>query len=124
MLPARLVTGFSKNAHEADMYLKEVKGIQVGVYEIDGLEKSKAFLIPENVDNCLIKEGWEPFLHVRKQNKENVSLYFRQLPDNTMSLYAVVLGPDELVIAEINGNLDKILEMAICEKRLSAVDRI
>jgi len=119
-----MLNGFIDDKDEADAFLKEIKSIQVGIYKISNSEKSDSFLIPQNVEKCMVEKGWEPFVHVRKRNGENVSLYYRQLSKNKSSLYAIVLEPGELVIAEINGKLLNILEKAICEHRLTGVDRL
>lgn len=70
------------------------------------------------------REGWETFVNVRSRKGENVSLYFRQLSKNKASIYVIVLEPDELVVAEINGKLNNILEKAFCERRVAGVDRL
>ena len=124
LAPARVMSAFGDATQEADEFLKEVKGVQVGVYKIHNIEESNSFKFSNKVDKCLIEKGWEPFVHVRKRNKENVSLFYRQLSESIASIYVLALKHDELFIVEINGNLDKILEKAICERRVSAVDRI
>lgn len=109
---------------EAEICLKEIEGVQVGVYKIRDMEKSTSFHIPSNVEKRMIKNGWELFVRVHNRKKENVSLYYRQLSENTVSIYAIVLEPDELVIAEISGKLDNILDKAICEHRLTGMENI
>ena len=41
-----------------------------------------------------------------------------------MSLYVISLEQSELVIVEVNGNLNKIMEKAICEHRIARMEHI
>jgi len=119
-----IVTSFTNDDNEADMYLKEINSVQVGLYKVHNIKKSKAFQIPRNVEKCLIEKGWEPFVRVRERGGENIALFYKQLSNNAASIYTIVLERDELVIVEINGNLDMILEKAIQEHGLSVVAKI
>ena len=119
-----VINGFIDDKEEAEVCLKEINSVQVGIYKISNADISKSFRIPHKVEKCMVEKGWEPFVHVRKNKGENVSLYYRQLSENTASIYAIVLEPDELVIAEINGNLEKIMNKAICEHRLPGMNQL
>jgi len=123
-LSMRMINCFVNDEEEADMYLREIKAVQVGVYKIRNIEKSDSFNIPSNVERSMVEKGWDPFVHVRSRRGENVSLFYRQLSESTASIYAIVLEPDELVIAEITGELDNILDKAICEHRLAGVNQL
>jgi hypothetical protein len=72
----------------------------------------------------MITKGWEPFVHVRSRKGENVSLYHRLFSESSASICVIALESDELVIVEIKGNLDNILNKAICEHHLAGVDRL
>jgi hypothetical protein len=119
-----ILNGFVDDKEEADAYIKEIKSVQVGIYKIRNSEKSGSFQIPNNVEQCMVEKGWERFVRVRNRKGENVLLFYRQISEDTASIYAIVLEPDELVIAEINGQLDNILEKAICDHRLAGMDRL
>jgi hypothetical protein len=119
-----ILKGFIDDEEEADAYLKEIKAVQVGIYTISNSEKSDSFRIPGNVEQCMIKKGWEPFVHVRSKKGENVSLYYQLFSNSSASIYVIVLESDELVLVEIKGNLDNILNKAICEHHLPGVDRL
>ena len=120
----RMINGFVDDEEEADEFLKEIKAVQVGIYKIHNIDKSDSFRVPANIEKCMVEKGWEPFVRVRSRKKENVSLYYRQLSEDIASIYAIVLEPDELVITEINGKLDNILNKAICEHRLAGMDHL
>ena len=119
-----IFNGFIDDEEETAAYLKEIEAVQIGIYTIRNSEKSDSFRIPGNVEQCMLKKGWEPFVHVRNRKGENVSLYYRLLSESTASIYVIALEPDELVIAEIKGKLDNILNEAICEHHLAGVDRL
>lgn len=115
---------FIDDEEEADAILREIKSVQVGVYKIHGPEKTGTISIPNNVEKTLVSKGWEPFVHVRRKNGENVLLFYRQLSEKTMSMYVISLEQAELVIVEVNGDLNVIMEKAIYERRLAGVDHI
>jgi hypothetical protein len=123
-LSMRVLNGFVDNDQEAGMYMKEIKKVQVGVYKIHNVDKRESFKIPDNVEKSMIKKGWDPFVRVRKRNGENVMLFYRQFSEKRASIFVIALERDELSIVEINGNLDNILEKAICEHSLRVVDRL
>ena len=109
---------------EADVYLKEIKKVQVGIYKISNSDRSDSFRIPDNVKQCMLNKGWEPFVYVRDKGGENVSIYFRQLSEEVASIYVIALEPRELVIVEFSGKLNKILEKTICEHHLAGMERL
>ena len=121
---ARLITSFIDDAEEATMYLREVKKVQVGVYEINKAKDVSRFQIPREAEKRLLRKGWTPFVRVRERGGGQVDLFYKQISNHTASIYAVVLEHDELVIVEIKGRLEKILEKAIQEHGISVTDHI
>ena len=80
-LSIRMINGFIDDEEKADELLKEIKSVQVGVYKVRDIEKTGAFRISSDVERSMVKKGWDPFVHVRERNGEDVSLYFRQLSE-------------------------------------------
>lgn len=98
---------------EAEMYLKEIKQVQVGVYEVRRYQNSAGRVhIPLKVRNKLEELGWELFVNARERD-EHVNLYYKQLNNYVGSLYVIVFENEELVILEVRGNLENMIEKAI-----------
>ena len=100
LAPARVMSAFGDATQEADEFLKEVKGVQVGVYKIHNIEESNSFKFSNKVDKCLIEKGWEPFVHVRKRNKVNfcVTLVITDLNDQVLPHRNSTIGGLPLVL--------------------------
>jgi hypothetical protein len=123
-LSMKMINCFVDDKEDKDMFLKEIKSVQIGVYKIHNADNKGQFRIPGNVEKTLIDKGWEPFVRVRKKNEENVLILYRQMSEKIMSMYVISLEQNELVIVEVNGNLNNIMEKAICEHRLAGVNHI
>ncbi|MBN2012847.1 DUF4252 domain-containing protein [candidate division KSB1 bacterium] len=122
LAPARIITHYVDDAKEADMYLREIKKVQVGVYEIRNTDDRSKFRIPRDAEKKLTDLGWEPFVRVRERDGQQVDIFYKTISDRMASIYAVVLDHDELVIVELKGRLDRIIEKAIQEQGLSIAD--
>jgi hypothetical protein len=111
---ARFIANFTHDGQEASKYLKEIQRVQVGVYEIHETEKSSQLRIPRKVEQKLEKLGWEMFIRVKEKDK-HVNLFYKQINKHVSGLYVIVLEADEMVIVEVLGNLEQIIEQAIQE---------
>ncbi len=114
---ARTFINIADNEKEVDTYLKEITSVQLGIYEIHSTERSHQLNIPGDIKNNFNKLGWEMFVNA-KNNNEHVNLYYRQINDVIGSMYVVVLERHEMIIVEVRGRLDKIIEAAIREHGL------
>ncbi len=111
---ARSIVNFTKDGEEASKYLKEIQRVQVGVYEVHEAERASQLRIPRKVEQKLEKLGWEIFIRI-KEKDEHVNLFYKQISKHVSGLYMIVLEADEMVIVEVLGNLEQIIEQAIQE---------
>jgi len=126
--PASLATirgaaGLCSEGRKAAKILAEISNVQVGVYKIENYKKTDKFQIPLNVEEKLYKSGWESFVRV-KDKDEHVNLLYKELKSHVCSLYIISLERDELVIVEVCGRLEKIIEQAIKEHGLKYTDHL
>lgn len=100
----------------AKQQLKNIRKVQVGVYELSKKDDEAIELsVPGQVIDKLQKSGWELLVRV-KERDESVVILFKELKRGKVSLYVVSLDYDEVVIVEVVGNLDHILDEALKEK--------
>ncbi|MBD3287581.1 DUF4252 domain-containing protein [candidate division KSB1 bacterium] len=111
----RLFVDLADADNEAEMYLKEIKRVQIGVYEVRHNRFGKGRVrIPLKVRDKLEEMDYELFINARERG-EHVNLYFKELNRYFSSLYIIVFEDDELVILEVRGNLENMIEKAIQE---------
>lgn len=111
----RAVVRLSDADEEALKYLTEIDKVQVGVYEIDRIDHNTRMIIPQDVEDKLTDSGYELFVRVREKD-ENVNLYFKQISEKVCSLYCIVLEEDEMVLVEVKGRLDNLIQEALRER--------
>ena len=101
---------------EAIEYIKEIKDVQVGVYEIRHSNDETHIKIPQNAEQKLTDLGWEIFVKVKERDSQ-VDIFFTELDLRTISIYAIVLEDDELIIVETRGRLDNLIEKVLQEHK-------
>jgi len=121
LFPVKTIANLIDKKDEVSPYLDEIMKIQVGVYKIKNTDKSSRLKIPKIVEDELNKSGWEIFIRVREKN-EMVECYYRQKSEDIIGIYAIVLDDNNLIIAEVGGRLDRIIEKAIKERGLPLKD--
>ena len=121
LFPVKIIANLVDREDEASPYLDEIMKVQVGVYKIKNTDGSAQLKIPKNVEEELNKSGWEIFIRVREKN-DMVELYYREKSEDIIGIYAIVLNNEDLVIAEVGGRIDRIIEKAIQNHGLSLYD--
>ncbi|MFA8343402.1 MAG: DUF4252 domain-containing protein [Rhodothermaceae bacterium] len=101
------------DAEEANEILDEINSVQVGVYK----NKSRKFN-PEHalddVEETLSDKDWE--MLIRKNSRREYTLVMVQMDDDIYEKMLVIdFNRSELVICEITGDLEKIVEKTIEE---------
>ena len=115
---ARWVTGLMDD-HDPDLqmarsYLKEVKRAKVGVYEIYNAPDLRTVQTPYRLQDMLERDGWDLAVRVREA-ETLVWVFYRAEHDTVRDLFAVVFEGDELVIARVDGNLDRLVAKAMAD---------
>ncbi len=117
ILAARMIASRATDTPEIADYLGDIKNVQISIYDVNRDEGSVALAIPPEADHGLKERGWEPFVRVR-DNGQQVNLFYKAINDGLAGVYAVVLAEDKLVVVEVQGKLDKLIEKALQQQGL------
>lgn len=99
---------------EVRQYLDDVERIKVGIYDTEALPEVGPGGAPGLSE--MVERGWEVAVRVRDE-RDRVWLMYRSHRDRIRSLFVIVLNEDNLVIARVEGHLDRILERAMADYR-------
>lgn len=94
----------------ARSYLDDVKRIQVGVFDVDDLPDLEDMDVPAL--KRFQRGGWETAVKARDRD-EMVWVMYRERHDAVRDLYVIVLDYDTMVLARVQGNLNRLLERAV-----------
>lgn len=92
--------------------LSHVNGVEVALYEVEGLEPHEARRFAQELVRLGERRGWQ--LATRFQDEEAVgSVHFQLRGESIHSIWIFVLEEDSLVMTRLRGRLDQALADAI-----------
>jgi len=110
------IAGWASHEDEAAAILLDIRTVQIGVYELQGPERRRV-AIPLSVERRLAHRGYEPIVKVKGRGE--ATLILAQLrKDRLKGLFVVAADGRELVLVEIRGRLERVLEQAVRERGL------
>lgn len=101
---ARLFAGIA-DEDEARTYLRDVRRVKVGVYTVSGLTSLDDF---DPAGLRRFRDDWDVAVKIRDDDQFTWILY-RPEVDTVRDLYVLVLDDEELVMARVKGNLDRLV---------------
>ncbi len=115
---AELVMNFADVEEPVDEILSEIHNIQVGVYNNDsGLKINPSFEELKFLTDKMKKAGWDCIVRSVERN-EMTAVFVKAHNDELNRLFVISVNDEEVVLAEVLGNLHKVIEIAIREKGL------
>ena len=113
---AELVLNFTDIDEPVDEILSEISSIQVGIYKNNSDSRIEpSFKEVRFLTNKMQHAGWDCI--VRSVNKtEMTTIFIKGNSDELNQLFVITANNEEVVIAEILGNLHKVIEIAIRER--------
>lgn len=117
MMFASLITSFAADEEYVDDLIRQVTKIQVGVYKRNNFSDPN-FRILKDLSEEMRDKGWNYL--VRSYDHGNLAAVFTQSDDlnSVHSLFVVALERDEMVMVELKGDLDRMIEIAVRENGL------
>ncbi len=109
-----LVVSFTDARDEALKYLKDIRNVQVGVYKLRQIDRKHPVKIPDKISKKLERKGYEPMVKVKERGSA-VWVMTKMRGKRLQSLYVISLDRSELVLVEVQGRLERLIEKAIRE---------
>ena len=97
-------------ARMAQDYLHEIRRVKVGVYRAEYLPDLDDVALP--LGDRFERDGWEVAVQAR-EGGESMWLLYREYDDEVRDLYVFVLDDENLVLARINGHLNRLFARAM-----------
>lgn len=91
-------------AEMAARYLKDVRRVKVGVFRSEHPDAFGEI----GSKGLAFEKGWEVAVKIR-QDDGHVWVLYKDEPETVRDLYVVVLSDEDLVIARVRGNLNRLL---------------
>lgn len=101
-------------ANNASDYLSDIDRIKIGVYKTEVLPESGLTGTPMLRD--LIEDGWEPAVQVGDE-EGHVWVMYRARRNQIRDAFVIILDDEELVIARLDGHLDRLVQRAVRDHR-------
>ena len=99
---------------EVCKYLRDIKNVQVGIYSLDDISRNRPIVIPDKIGKKLARKGYEPMVRVKERDSA-VWVMTKMRGKRIESLYVIALDRSELVLVEVQGRLERLIEKAIRE---------
>lgn len=111
----KLVVSLADVDRETKEYLRDIRNVQVGIYKLYDIDRSKPLKIPNKIAKNLSRKGYEPIVKTNGR-RSSACIFTKTRGDRLESIYIISLEPDELVLVEVRGRLERIIQKAIREK--------
>lgn len=95
-------------------YVDDIERVKVGIYETKALPESSSSGVP--VLSSMLDRGWEVAVQAR-DDQDRIWFMYRSSRDRIRALYVIVLNEEHLIIARVEGHLDRIVQRAMEDYR-------
>ena len=109
-----LAVSFTDEKDEVCKYLKDIENVQVGLYSLEDIGRKGTLAIPDKIGKKLTKKGYEPMVRVKERDSA-VWVMTKMRGKRIESLYVIAFDRNELVLVEVQGRLERLIEKAIRE---------
>ncbi|MCR4439133.1 MAG: DUF4252 domain-containing protein [bacterium] len=112
------VANVAAHGDEAAALLLDIRSVQVGLYQLRECGE-QAGMIPKSVERSLTRRGYEPIVKV-KGRKEATMVLAHLRKERIDALFVIAADGEELVLVEVRGRLERVLEEAVRSRGLAA----
>lgn len=114
-----VVVSFSDAPDFTDDMLRKIDRVQIGVYKnVDWRNYKPNFNSLKEITTELKEDDYECIVRSVEQN-EMVAVMVKTEPDRLKEMFVITLSDEELVITQIFGDLDELIEIVIREEGLN-----
>ena len=116
---ASLFVSFAETDEPVDEMLRQIKRVQVGVYDIKEVfsEKLSSSVITELTD-LMSEKGWQYIVKSRDRNEIATVFVRSEEVDELSEMFVVAVSDQEVVFVHIEGELEDLIEIAVREHGL------
>ncbi|MEN8191376.1 MAG: DUF4252 domain-containing protein [Bacteroidota bacterium] len=120
---ASLVVSFADTDEPIDEILNEISNVQVGIYSNQNSSKvTLDYAGLRKITDLMERAGWEYV--VRTVDKDELTAVFVRIYEEQINrVFVISVNQEELVLVELYGNVDKVIEIAIREGDLD-IERV
>jgi hypothetical protein len=114
---ASWVVNFSQDEEIVDDLMRQVSNVQVGVYTMTNDRKKEKNSVMEKINNEMKSRGWRYIVRSYGED-ELTAVYVTKDPEMFFKkMFIITHDSEQLVLVEVEGNLDKLIQMAIHDKK-------
>lgn len=112
---ASVVVSFADTEEPIEEILREVSSVQIGVYRNNDSSKiTTDFAGLNHLTKLMEKTGWEYI--VRTIDNDEFTAIFVHIYENQLNrVFLITVNQEEMILVEMYGNIDKVIEIAIRE---------
>jgi len=116
---ASVVVSFADTEEPIEEILSEISSVQVGVYNYKESSKVTTDIAGlKHLTNLMGKAGWEYI--VRTKDNDEITAVFVRIYENQLNrVFVISVNKEEMVLVEMYGNIEKVIEIAIREGDLN-----
>jgi hypothetical protein len=114
---ASWVINFSQEDEIVDDLMRQVSNVQVGVYTMTNDRRKEKNNVMEKINNEMQSRGWR-YIVRSYGDDELTAVYVSNDPETFFKkMFIITHDSEQLVLVEIEGKLDKLIELAIHDKK-------
>lgn len=114
-----IAVSFSDAPEFTDDMLRKIERVQIGVYKNRDWKSYKPnFNSLRNISQDLINDGYEVIVRSSSQ-KEMVAVMVKEKHERLNEMFVIAVNEDKLVMTQIFGDLDELIEIAIRSEGLN-----
>jgi hypothetical protein len=114
---ASWVVNFSEDDEIVDDLMREVSNVQVGVYTLTKDRRKEKLNVMEKINSEMQARGWQYI--VRSFSSDDLTAVYVSKNPGTFfkKMFVISHDSEQLVLVEIEGQLDRLIELAIKDKK-------
>ena len=114
---ASWVVNFSEDDEIIDDLMRQVSNVQVGVYTLTKDRGKEKMSVMEKINSEMQARGWQ-YIVRSYSNNELTAVFVSKNPDMLFKkMFVITHDSEQLVLIEIEGKLDRLIELAIKDKK-------
>jgi hypothetical protein len=116
---ASLFVSFAETDEPVDEMMRQVKRVQVGVYEVQEVYDAKvSSSVVTELTDLMSEKGWKYIVKSRDRNEIATVFVRSEEVDELSEMFVVAVSDQEVVFVHIEGELEDLIEIAVREHGL------